>query len=48
MPLRSAIDGAAHWCAERGYVLQTGRTVAEGASQSLLDGDLVRRAYLGM
>jgi ABC-type branched-subunit amino acid transport system ATPase component len=29
-------------------VLQTGRIVAEGASRSLLDSDLVRRAYLGM
>jgi ABC-type branched-subunit amino acid transport system ATPase component len=29
-------------------VLQTGRIVAEGTSQSLLDSDLVRRAYLGM
>jgi ABC-type branched-subunit amino acid transport system ATPase component len=29
-------------------VLQTGRIVAEGGSQSLLDSDLVRRAYLGM
>jgi branched-chain amino acid transport system ATP-binding protein len=39
---------AALAAAERGYVLQTGRIVAEGASQSLLDSDLVRRAYLGM
>ena len=34
--------------ADRGYVLQTGRIVAEGTSQTLLDSDLVRRAYLGM
>ena len=34
--------------AERGYVLQTGRIVAEGTSQELLDSDLVRQAYLGM
>jgi len=34
--------------ADRGYVLQTGRIVAEDASQTLLDSDLVRRAYLGM
>jgi len=33
---------------EPGYVLRTGRIVAEGASQFLLDGDPVRRAYLGM
>jgi branched-chain amino acid transport system ATP-binding protein len=34
--------------ADRGYVLQTGRIVAEGTSQALLESDLVRRAYLGM
>ena len=34
--------------ADRGYVLQTGRVVAEGPSQALRDSDLVRRAYLGM
>jgi branched-chain amino acid transport system ATP-binding protein len=39
---------AALAAAERGYVLQTGRIVAEGTSRSLLDSDLVRRAYLGM
>ena len=39
---------AALAAAERGYVLQTGRIVAEGASQTLLESDLVRRAYLGM
>jgi branched-chain amino acid transport system ATP-binding protein len=39
---------AALAAAERGYVLQTGRVVAEGSSQSLLESDLVRRAYLGM
>ena len=39
---------AALAAAERGYVLQTGRIVAEGTSQALLDSDLVRRAYLGM
>jgi len=39
---------AALAAAERGYVLQTGRIVAEGTSQTLLDSDLVRRAYLGM
>ena len=39
---------AALTAAERGYVLQTGRIVAEGASRMLLDSDLVRRAYLGM
>jgi len=39
---------AALAAAERGYVLQTGRIVAEGSSQTLLESDLVRRAYLGM
>jgi branched-chain amino acid transport system ATP-binding protein len=39
---------AALAAAERGYVLQTGRIVAEGESQTLLESDLVRRAYLGM
>ena len=39
---------AALAAAERGYVLQTGRIVAEGPSRSLLDSDLVRRAYLGI
>jgi branched-chain amino acid transport system ATP-binding protein len=32
----------------RGYVLQTGRIVAEGANRTLLDSELVRRAYLGI
>ena len=39
---------AALAAAERAYVLQTGRIVTEGTSQSLLDSDLVRQAYLGM
>ncbi len=39
---------AALGVADRGYVLQTGRIVAEGNSRELLDSDLVRRAYLGM
>jgi len=32
----------------RAYVLQTGRVVAEGASADLLQGDLVRKAFLGI
>jgi branched-chain amino acid transport system ATP-binding protein len=32
----------------RGYVLQTGRVVAEGAPGELLQGDLVRKAFLGV
>src|SRR5262249_41608777 len=39
---------AALAAAQRGYVLQTGRIVAEGPSRVLLESDLVRRAYLGM
>ena len=34
--------------ADRGYVLQTGRIVLEGASADLRDSDLVRKAYLGL
>ena len=32
----------------RGYVLQTGRIVAEGSSEELRASDLVRKAYLGI
>src|SRR5262245_48638083 len=39
---------AALGVAHRGYVLQTGRIVAEGESRALLESDLVRRAYLGI
>jgi len=34
--------------ANRAYVLQTGRVVAEGAPTDLLQGDLVRKAFLGV
>jgi branched-chain amino acid transport system ATP-binding protein len=34
--------------ADRGYVLEAGRVVLEGTSQSLRADDRVRRAYLGM
>lgn len=34
--------------ADKGYVIQTGRVVAEGTGAELLESDLVRRAYLGM
>jgi branched-chain amino acid transport system ATP-binding protein len=34
--------------AHRAYVLQTGRMVAEGAPGDLLQGDLVRKAFLGV
>jgi len=34
--------------ADYGYVLQTGRIIAEGDAASLSRGDAVRRAYLGV
>ncbi|MBM3187236.1 MAG: ABC transporter ATP-binding protein [Chloroflexi bacterium] len=34
--------------ADRGYVMETGRIVAEGASRELLNSARLRRAYLGM
>lgn len=34
--------------AHRGYVLQDGRIVLEGTASSLLQSDLVKKAYLGM
>jgi branched-chain amino acid transport system ATP-binding protein len=34
--------------ADRGYVIQSGRIVASGPSEKLLESDEVRRAYLGM
>ncbi|MBW2619196.1 MAG: ATP-binding cassette domain-containing protein, partial [Deltaproteobacteria bacterium] len=33
--------------ASRGYILETGRLVEEGDTADLLEGDLVKRAYLG-
>jgi branched-chain amino acid transport system ATP-binding protein len=33
--------------ADRGYVMETGRTVLEGQARTLLDNEHVRRAYLG-
>ena len=33
--------------ADRGYVLDSGRIVAQGESASLLDDDRLRAAYLG-
>ena len=32
---------------DRGYVMQDGRVVLEGNCQSLMQSDLVKRAYLG-
>lgn len=34
--------------ADRAYVLQSGRIVAEGTGKELLESDLVRKAYLGI
>jgi branched-chain amino acid transport system ATP-binding protein len=34
--------------ADRGYVLQTGRIVAQGTGKELLEGDLFRAAFLGI
>ena len=34
--------------ADYGYVLETGRLVAEGPTQELRDFELVRKAYLGI
>ena len=32
----------------RGYVLETGKIIAEGKSQDLLNNELVKKAYLGI
>ena len=34
--------------ADRGYVMETGRIVHEGAAKDLIDDPEVRRAYLGL
>lgn len=34
--------------ADRGYVIETGRIVASGSGQALLDDDQTRRAYMGL
>ena len=34
--------------ADRGYVMETGRIVAEGSAREILSSDRLRRAYLGM
>ena len=33
--------------AHRGYVLQTGEVVLSGTARSLLDNEMVQKAYLG-
>ena len=34
--------------ADRGYVLQTGRTIYNGTGQGLLETDIVKKAFLGL
>lgn len=41
--VREALD-----LADRGYVLQTGRIVAEGTGKELLESDMFRSAFLGI
>ncbi len=41
--VREALD-----LADRGYVLQTGRIVAQGSDQELLESDIFREAFLGI
>ena len=47
MILVEQMVGRALSVADRGYVLQTGRIVAEGTADELHDDEAVRRAYLG-
>ncbi len=41
--VREALD-----LADRGYVIQTGRIIAEGSGQELLQSSIIRSAYLGL
>ena len=41
--VREALD-----LADRGYILQTGRVIAEGSGKELLDSDVIRSAFLGI
>ncbi len=34
--------------ADRGYVLQTGKTIEEGTGEELLEADMVKKAFLGL
>ena len=34
--------------ADRGYVLQTGRTICDGKGQELLETDIIKKAFLGI
>ena len=41
--VREALD-----LADRGYIIQTGRVIAEGAGNELLESDMIRSAFLGI
>jgi branched-chain amino acid transport system ATP-binding protein len=41
--VREALD-----LADRGYILQTGRVIAEGTGKELLESDVIRSAFLGI
>ena len=41
--VREALD-----LADRGYILQTGRVIAEGTGRELLESDVIRSAFLGI
>jgi branched-chain amino acid transport system ATP-binding protein len=41
--VREALD-----LADRGYILQTGRIVAQGTGKDLLKGNMFRSAFLGI
>jgi branched-chain amino acid transport system ATP-binding protein len=41
--VREALD-----LTDRGYILQTGRVIAEGSGNELLDSDVIRSAFLGI
>ena len=41
--VREALD-----LADRGYIIQTGRVIAEGSGNELLDSDVIRSAFLGI
>ena len=40
--------GQALEIADRGYVIQNGRMVIEGTGESLMESDIVKKAYLGL
>lgn len=41
--VREALD-----LADRGYILQTGRVIAEGSGNEFFDSDVIRSAFLGI